>query len=48
VRAAHEASSAKRNLCTNSAFALGQRKTMENFNRFGMSQDLAFKLTSGQ
>jgi hypothetical protein len=39
-RAAWEACSATWNLGTNSAFALGLRKTTENLNRVGQSQDL--------
>jgi hypothetical protein len=39
-RAAWEACSATLNLGTNSAFALGPRKTMENLDRVGRSQDL--------
>jgi hypothetical protein len=39
-RAAWEACSATWNLGTNSAFALGPRKTMENLDRIGRSQDL--------
>jgi hypothetical protein len=39
-RAACEASSATWNLCTNSAFALGSRKTTENLDRVGRSQEL--------
>jgi hypothetical protein len=39
-RAAYEACSATWNLCTNSAFALGSRKTTENLDRVGRSQDL--------
>jgi hypothetical protein len=38
-RAAYKAFSATWNLCTNSAFALGPRKTTENLDRFGRSQD---------
>jgi hypothetical protein len=39
-RAACEASRATWNLGTNSAFALGSRKTTENLDRIGRSQDL--------
>jgi hypothetical protein len=39
-RAAWEACSATWNLGTNSAFALGPRKTTENLDRIGRSQDL--------
>jgi hypothetical protein len=39
-RAACEARSATWNLGTNSAFALGSRKTTENLDRVGRSQDL--------
>jgi hypothetical protein len=39
-RAACEVYRAKWNLGTNSAFALGPRKTTENFDRVGRSQDL--------
>jgi hypothetical protein len=39
-RAACEASSATWNLGTNSVFALGSRKTTENLDRVGRSQDL--------
>jgi hypothetical protein len=39
-RAACEACSATWNLGTNSAFALGSRKTTEKFDRVGRSQDL--------
>jgi hypothetical protein len=39
-RAAWEAYSATWNLGTNSAFALGPRKTTENLDRVGRSQDL--------
>jgi hypothetical protein len=39
-RAAWEACSATWNLGTNSAFALGSRKTTENLDRVGRSQDL--------
>jgi hypothetical protein len=38
--AACEASSATWNLVSNSAFALGPRKTTENLDRVGRSQDL--------
>jgi hypothetical protein len=38
VRAACEASSATWSLGTNSAFALGSRKTTENLDRVGRSQ----------
>jgi hypothetical protein len=40
VRAACEACSSKWNLGTSSEFALGRRKTTENLNGFGQSQDL--------
>jgi hypothetical protein len=40
VRALREASSAMWNLCTNSAFVLGSRKTTENLDRVGRTQDL--------
>jgi hypothetical protein len=39
-RAAREACSATWNLGTNSVFALGIRKTTENLDRVGLSQDL--------
>jgi hypothetical protein len=39
-KAAWEAYSATWNLGTNSAFALGTRKTTENLDRVGRSQDL--------
>jgi uncharacterized protein YbcC (UPF0753/DUF2309 family) len=39
-KAAWEACSATWNLDTNSAFTLGPRKTTENLNLFGRSQDL--------
>jgi hypothetical protein len=39
-RAACESCSATWNLGTNSAFAQGSRKTTENLNRVGPSQDL--------
>jgi hypothetical protein len=39
-RATWETCSAMWNLSTNSAFALGPRKTMENLDRVGQSQDL--------
>jgi hypothetical protein len=48
-RAACEACSATWNLSTNSAFALGPRKTTDNLDRIGRSQDLPdTKLTSSQ
>ena len=44
--AACEACSATWNLGTNSAFALGPRKTTENLDRIGRSQDLPDTLVS--
>jgi hypothetical protein len=48
VRVAWEAYSATWNLDTNSAFALGPRKTMENLHRVGRSQDFPDANTSSQ
>jgi hypothetical protein len=51
-RAPCEACSAERNLSTNSAFALGSRKTMGNFDRVDLliiySQSQSYVTTDGQ